>query len=1211
MKESNTKGRWQFWIDRGGTFTDLIARQPDGRLTGHKLLSENPEQYADAAIQGIRDLMQLGPDQTIPAKSIEVVRMGTTVATNALLERKGERLLLAITRGFRDALRIGDQSRPDLFAREIILPEMLYEEVIEIDERISAEGEIINSIDLDALRGGLQSAFDTGIRAVAIVCLHGDRYPEHEQAVATLAKTIGFTQVSTSHNTIPLIKLVGRGDTTVVDAYLSPILRRYVNQVSDALGGAGILFMQSHGGLAAPEWFRGKDAILSGPAGGVVGAVEACLSAGFKKVITFDMGGTSTDVAHFAGEFERSFESKVAGIRLRAPMMNIHTVAAGGGSICTFDGSRYRVGPGSAGANPGPASYRRGGPLTVTDCHVMLGSLQPAFFPHIFGPAQNEPLDVDIVRQKFSQLADEIKIATGDNRSPEAVAAGFLQIAVENMANAIKKISVQRGFDLSPYTLCAFGGAGGQHAVQVADRLGIKTILIHPFSGLLSAYGIGRADQRLLREKSIEAPLDTQGMVLLHDTLGRLAQSGTEEMLLQGLPQKRITLLKKIDLKVEGTDSPLRVDFDTEDKMRLAFKNAYQAHFGFEMPPKNLVIEMASVEIIGKAVPPEEHTQTEPEQSTDPRTGHSPSTSFATVFSQGEKTQMPVFERVRLKPGDTITGPAILYEPFSTTLLTSEWSAQLTQHHNLILSRINAEPEHFSIGTRCDPVMLEVFNNLFMSIADQMGLCFQNTATSVNIKERLDFSCALFDQNGNLVANAPHIPVHLGSMGASVRAVMTQFEGEIVSGDVFVMNDPYNGGTHLPDITVITPVFEKGGLLFFTGSRGHHADIGGITPGSMPPNSVDLSEEGVVLPPMRLVQAGHFDENRILKRLTTAKYPSRNPKQNIADLKAQIAANQKGVDALRQICGQYGVKTVLAYMQHVQDFAEEAVRRVIDRLNDSTFVYGLDNGSHIKLQITIDKLGRAARIDFNGTSAQRTDNFNTPAAVTYAAVLYVFRSLVSDDIPLNEGCLKPIEILLPKGSMLAPLSPAAVVAGNVETSQVVTDALFGALGVLAGSQGTMNNLCFGNDQHQYYETICGGAGAGPNFQGASAVHTHMTNSRLTDPEVLESRFPVRVERFEIRHGSGGQGLFRGGDGVRRAIRFLEPMHLSILSNRRTVPPFGLSGGKPGSTGKNWVKRKDGTVTPLSACDQTEVGPGDLFVIETPGGGGFGESDLSS
>ncbi len=1207
MAQNNPTPRWQFWIDRGGTFTDLIARRPDGTLKGHKLLSDNPEQYTDAAIQGIRDLMSLSPDEAIPAEKIEVVRMGTTVATNALLERKGEPLLLAITAGFRDALRIADQNRPDLFTREIILPALLYDKVIELDERISAQGEVLNSLDLKRTKTCLQNAFDAGIRAIAIVCLHGYKYPAHEKQVAAIAKDIGFTQISTSHQTTPLIKLVGRGDITVVDAYLSPILRRYVNQVSDALVGAKILFMQSNGGLADARSFRGKNAVLSGPAGGIVGAVAAAQDAGFERLISFDMGGTSTDVAHFKGEYERTFDSKIAGVRMRAPMMDIHTIAAGGGSVCHFDGSRLRVGPDSAGANPGPACYRRGGPLTVTDCQVMLGRLQARFFPRIFGPDQNQALDAEIVTHRFSELAQEISRATGTPISARAVAEGFLKIAVENMANAIKKISVQKGHDATRYTLVAFGGAGGQHAIPVADRLGIKTILIHPFSGLLSAYGIGRADQILLREQAVEAELDEKIIPKINQFSEGLKKEGIAVFMRQGLPENRIETRCKAALKVSGTDGVFSVDLDTASKMQDAFEAFYQQRFGFALGKKKLHIESISVEIIGKNETGDAGKQAKkntPLQEESEK--HMPLTTCELTFA-GQRRQSPVYARTSLVPDRPICGPAIITDAFSTVVVEAGWQALRTKNENLILSRITPLPDKTAVGTRCDPVMLEVFNNLFMSIAEQMGATLQNTATSVNIKERLDFSCALFDATGNLVANAPHIPVHLGSMSESVRAVLQKYERDIQPGTVYITNDPYHGGTHLPDITVITPVFFDNTLQFFVGSRGHHADIGGITPGSMPAHSRSLAEEGVLFSNMLLVSDGQFHESAIRNLLGAGDRPARNIEQNIADLKAQVAANQQGVNALYKMCAQFGTATVQAYMQHLQDTAEESVRRVIDMLKNGSFIYALDNGSRIALNIKIDKTRRKARIDFTGTDPQQHNNFNAPKAVTQAAVLYVFRTLVDDDIPLNEGCLKPIDIIIPEASMLAPAYPAAVVAGNVETAQVITDALFGALCILAGSQGTMNNLTFGNAAHQYYETLCGGAGAGADFNGASAVHTHMTNSRLTDAEVLESRFPVRVETFELRRGSGGKGKYKGGDGVRRKIRFLEKMTLSILSNRRVVPPFGLEGGGPGATGKHWIEKADGTVIPLAGTDELEVGPGDLFVIETPGGGGFGEA----
>ncbi len=1201
MKKKDTNTRWQFWIDRGGTFTDLIARRPDGTLIGHKLLSENPEHYPDAAIQGIRDLMGLSEKATIPTDKIEVVRMGTTVATNALLERKGEPLLLAITAGFKDVLRIGDQSRPQLFAREIILPTLLYKTVIEVDERISAEGEILHALDLNTTKKRLQRAFDTGLRAIAIVCLHGYKYPTHEKNIAAIAKDIGFTQISTSHETTPLIKVVGRGDITVVDAYLSPILKRYVQQISKALVGVKILFMQSNGGLAAAQNFRGKDAILSGPAGGIVGAVSASQHAGFEKIVSFDMGGTSTDVAHFAGEYERTFDSKVAGLRVRAPMMDIHTVAAGGGSICHFDGRRFRVGPDSAGANPGPACYRRGGPLTITDCQVMLGRLQPRFFPHIFGPKQDQPLDIDIVQKKFSSTAQEISTATGTPISAQAVAEGFLKIAVENMANAIKKISVQKGHDVTQYTLTAFGGAGGQHATQVADRLGIQTILMHPFSGLLSAYGIGMADQVLLQEQAIEAELNETLIPKMNQHIERLKNEGLRTLMQQGLEKDRMSTQCKVALKVRDTDGVLSLDFDTAAAMQKTFGELYKQRFGFSRSEKRLQVESLSLEIIVKN---ESKKMPLPSKKNPPTPKNTARSTTCNISFAGTMIQSPIYDRAALAPNQIITGPAVITEAFSTLVIEPDWQAVLSQKNDLILSRVSPRPQTADIGNNCDPIMLEVFNNLFMSIAEQMGATLQNTATSVNIKERLDFSCALFDKKGNLIANAPHIPVHLGSMSEAVRAVIKKYQDNIHPGNIYITNDPYKGGTHLPDITVITPVFFENILLFYVGSRGHHADVGGISPGSMPANSSTLAEEGVLFATIPLVSKGQFHETEIRKTLETAKYPARNIDQNIADLKAQVAANQCGLSALQQMCSQFSRHTVEAYMCHVQDYAEACVRRVISGLKDAHFCYEMDNGSQIHVTLKVDKKERTVRIDFSGTSPQGADNFNAPKAVTHAAVLYVFRCLIDDDIPLNEGCLKAITIVIPEGSMLAPQYPAAVVAGNVETSQAVTDALFGALGVLAGSQGTMNNLTFGNNKHQYYETLCGGAGAGPNFDGASAVHTHMTNSRLTDIEVLESRFPVRVERFEIRLNSGGLGQYSGGDGVRREIRFLENMTLSLLSNRRKIPPFALNGGEPGALGKSWIQRADGTIQSLAGADEVQVGPGDLFVIETPGGGGF-------
>ena len=1199
---ADSQPRWQFWIDRGGTFTDIVGRSPAGALVTRKLLSESPEHYRDAAIQGIRELMGVADGATIPGDEIDVVKMGTTVATNALLEREGDRTLLVTTAGFADALRIGYQTRPNLFDRQIVLPSMLYERVVEVDERVMADGTVLRALDKAAARPLLQAAYDDGIRSVAIVFMHGYRFPAHEQAAAELAREIGFTQVSTSYETSPLMKLVSRGDTTVVDAYLSPLLRRYVDQVAAELGGTRLMFMQSSGGLTDATLFQGKDAILSGPAGGIVGAVETAGQAGFDKIISFDMGGTSTDVAHYDGAYERAFETLVAGVRMRAPMMLIHTVAAGGGSICFFDGARYRVGPESAGADPGPASYRRGGPLCVTDCNVMLGTLQPEFFPHVFGPGQDEPLDAVAVREKFAALAVEIREATGDERTPTEVAAGFLKIAVENMANAIKKISVQRGYDVTGYTLNCFGGAGGQHACLVADALGMTTVLIHPFAGVLSAYGMGLADIRALRERAVEAPLDDSLMPELASLLDDLAAQAEAELREQDIPDQRIEVPRRAHIRYDGSDTPHAIEFGSPQEMQARFEDAHHRHYGFIMPQKRLIVEAAAVEGIGVMA----ETQ-EPDRSDRAASDALPQLAMVEAHMEGRAHDTPVFDRDAMLPGSRVTGPAIIREQTATTVVEPGWQAELTAKSHLVLSRVVPLERSFAVGTECDPVMLEVFNNLFMSIAEQMGVTLENTAYSVNIKERLDFSCAMFDPDGNLVANAPHIPIHLGSMGQSVRTVLQENRGALKPGDVYVVNAPYNGGTHLPDVTVITPIFDEAGeeILFFVASRGHHADIGGRTPGSTPPDSRTVEEEGILFDNFKLVDAGVFLEDKLRAHLAAGRYPARQPDHNVADLKAQIAAGNRGVGEVHKMIAQFGLDVVHAYMRHVQDNAEEQVRRVIDVMSDGEFTYPLDEGGEIKVKISFDKEKREATVDFTGTSAQRPTNFNAPSAVCRSAVLYVFRTLVDDNIPLNEGCLKPINIVIPEGSMLAPEYPAAVVAGNTETSQAVTDALYGALGVLAASQGTMNNVIFGNDTHQYYETVCGGSGAGPGFDGTSAVHTHMTNTRLTDPEVLEWRYPVMLDTFSVRHGSGGAGAYVGGSGCDRRIRFLEDMELVIVSNHRIVPPYGMAGGEPGQCGRNWVERADGTVLELSGRDSTHVSAGDVFVLQTPTGGGYG------
>ncbi|MGF1641821.1 MAG: hydantoinase B/oxoprolinase family protein, partial [Rhodospirillales bacterium] len=1126
MTEGAATARWQFWIDRGGTFTDVVARRPDGIIETRKLLSQNPERYEDAAIQGIRDCLALEPGEAIPSGRIAAVKMGTTVATNALLERQGDRTVLTITRGFADALRIGYQNRPRLFDRRIVLPELLYERVVEIDERIDAHGRVLAPLDEAAARAGLQEAYGAGIRSAAIVLMHGYRYTAHERRVAAIAREVGFTQVSTSHAVSPLMKLVSRGDTTVVDAYLSPILRRYVDAVAAELGGVRLMFMQSNGGLTDARLFQGKDSILSGPAGGVVGMVRTAELAGFRKVIGFDMGGTSTDVSHYDGEYERTFETQVAGVRMRAPMMRIHTVAAGGGSILHFDGARFRVGPESAGADPGPACYRRGGPLAVTDCNVMLGRIQPRFFPKVFGPDGDQPLDGAVVAARFATLADEIAVATGERKTPEEVAEGFLKIAVENMANAIKQISVQRGYDVTEYALTCFGGAAGQHACRVADSLGMTTVLVHPLAGVLSAYGMGLADIRAMREQAVEAVLADGALVDLAARLDGLGAAARAEVEGQGIATADITVLARVHLRYQGTDTALIVPFTDADAMTAAFEDAHHQRFGFTMTGRPLIVEAVSAEAVGVTERAFEPQRPVPADRTPP----APLDTVGCRFGGARRTT-PVYDRLDLAAGDAIDGPAIVVDANATTVVEPGWCAEVTERDHLVLRRVVARPKTEAVGTRADPVMLEVFNNLFMSIAEQMGATLANTAYSVNIKERLDFSCAVFDRDGRLIANAPHMPVHLGSMGESIATVIRERRGTMKAGDVYVLNAPYNGGTHLPDVTVITPVFDAAGeaILFFVGSRGHHADIGGITPGSMPPDSRTVDEEGVLIDNEVLVAAGRVREQEIRALLGGGRWPARNPDQNLADLRAQVAANETGVRELRKMVDHFGLDVVWAYMGHVQDNAEEQVRRVLDVLKDGRFSCEMDDGAVIRVAISIDGRARTATLDFTGTSAQRDNNFNAPAAVCTAAVLYVFRTLVDDDIPLNAGCLEPLHIVNPAGSMLNPRFPAAVVAGNVETSQCITDTLYGALGTMAAAQGTMNNFTFGNDRYQYYETICGGSGAGPDFHGTDAVHTHMTNTRLTDPEVLEFRFPVLLEDFHIREGSGGKGKWKAGD----------------------------------------------------------------------------------
>ncbi|MER9615874.1 hydantoinase B/oxoprolinase family protein [Mesorhizobium sp. M0207] len=1309
--------KWDFWIDRGGTFTDVIGRDPQGALHPRKLLSENPEAYADAAIQGIRDLLGVQPGAPIPSALIGDVKMGTTVATNALLERKGDRVLLLITKGFRDALRIAYQARPDIFAKQIILPEQLYERVVEIDERVRADGSVERLLDIASVRPAIEQAKADGIDAVAIVFMHAWKHPEHEKAVAKVCRKLGFSQVSVSHEVSPLIKLVGRGDTTVVDAYLSPILSRYVQRVAKELGvlsplegemsaeptegvvaavldapvvpsdrtpsgrfaaispsrgesrsnpveptppggfaatlpsrgreSPRLMFMMSSGGLTAAEMFQGKDALLSGPAGGVVGMVETAKLAGFGKVIGFDMGGTSTDVAHYDGDYERAFDTEVAGVRIRAPMMRIHTVAAGGGSILHYEAGRFRAGPDSAGANPGPAAYRRGGPLAVTDANVMLGKLQPEFFPAIFGPGQDEPLDVQTVREKFTALAAQI----GDGRSPETVAEGFITVAVENMANAIKKISVQRGYDVTEYLLNCFGGAGGQHACLVADALGMEAVLIHPFSGLLSAYGIGLSSVFASRQQALLKPLADNSGPAIDELIATLRKAVIDELAAQGISEDAVVSRPVLQIRYDGTDTALPVNFGHGSiaQAKADFELAHKAQFGFVYDDKPMIVESIGVEGTDTGGTGRDESDSVVEDMAASPSGN------RKIFVDGVWRDAGIFPRETLKPGNKIAGPALIIEPNQTIVVEPGWQAEITAKDHVLMRRVEKKRRHAALGTEADPVMLEVFNNLFMSIAEQMGVTLQNTAYSVNIKERLDFSCAVFDRNGALVANAPHMPVHLGSMDRSVETIIRLNSGDIHPGDVFALNAPYNGGTHLPDITVVTPVFSlplegrvaakrpggvlaegttsasstaattpSGGfaatspstgeeILFYVASRGHHADIGGTAPGSMTPLATTVDEEGVLFDNFRIVDRGRFREKDLETLLTDHPYPARNPHQNIADLKAQIAANEKGVAELRKMVAHFGLDVVEAYMGHVQDNAAESVRRVLERLPDSSeYEYPTDTGQMIKVKISVDRRKREATVDFTGTSPVMKNNFNAPEPVARAAVLYAFRVMVEDNIPMNAGCLRPINIIIPDGSMLKPAYPAAVVAGNVETSQHVTNALFGAMGAMANAQGTMNNLTFGNKQYQYYETICSGSPAGRmndgrGFAGTSGVHTHMTNSRLTDPEVLELRFPVLLEDFHIREGSGGEGKWNAGDGTRRTIRFLEKMECAILSSHRNRPPGGLDGGGDGEAGSTKVRRKTGAIETLKACDQTILDAGEAVIVTTPTPGGFGKA----
>jgi len=1192
VKKGMRMAGWQFWIDRGGTFTDVVALSPAGALSTAKVLSENPERYADAATAGIRLALGLPLEAAIPEGLVREVKMGTTVATNALLERKGARTLLLVDRGFRDLLRIGHQTRPRLFDLNVRLSEPLYEGVEEAGGRVTVEGELLSTLEESALLATLSARKAQGFEACAIALIHGWKYPRTEQRLEALARSAGFRQVSVSHQVSPLVGLVSRAGTTVVDAYLSPVLRRYVDRVSADLKKTPLYFMQSNGGLAAATEFQGKDAVLSGPAGGVVGAARTAEAVGEKRIIAFDMGGTSTDVSLYDGAFERVFDAEVAGVQMRVPMMAVETVAAGGGSILRFDGARFRVGPESAGATPGPAGYRRGGPLTITDANILCGKLVPLHFPAIFGPRGDQPLDAAAVAQKFAALAGEV-----GNPEPRDVAEGFLRIAVANMAAAIKRVALERGRDAAEFTLQCFGGAAGQHACLVADELVVKRVLIHPLAGVLSAYGIGLADQTVTRQAALEITLDESHADAIREAAERMRQEAIGA--LEDGEGRGIRAVITAHLKYNGTDTALEVPFDATARMRESFEQVHRLRFGFVTPERPVIVDSLVVEAIkpGQAL----------QRAAPPASRSSSRLDNVEIWTGGRAHSASVHDRVHLQPGDRISGPALIREAIATTVVEPGWIAEVLEGGELLLTCLNSTRRSTADPSRADPVLLELFNNLYMGVAEQMGAVLRNTSTSVNIKERLDFSCAVFDSTGALVANAPHVPVHLGSMGDSVRTVLARRGATLRPGSAVVLNNPFNGGTHLPDVTVVTPVFDESGteIRFFVANRGHHADIGGTTPGSMPPDSRLLEEEGVVIDDFLLVEDGRFREAEFRELILSGPYPARSPDVNIADIKAQLAANEAGARELNHLTQRYGWNLLRAYMGHVMANAEESVRRVIDRIGDGRFHYRMDDGADLMVTVSVDHTARQAVIDFTGTSAEREGNFNAPPAIARAAVLYVFRCLVGDDLPLNDGCMKPLRIITPPGSFLCPTPGRAVVAGNTEVSQAICNALLGALGVVASAQATMNNFLFGNERYQYYETIGGGTGAGHGFAGTGPVQSHMTNTRITDVEVLELRYPVRLERFAVREGSGGQGRWPGGNGAVRAIRVLEPMTATVVGSRRIVPPFGLAGGAPGAAGTQRVERADGTVVPLSGTDQAHLERGDLIVIETPGGGGFG------
>jgi 5-oxoprolinase (ATP-hydrolysing) len=1174
---------WDFWIDRGGTFTDVIGRAADGWLATLKLPSVSPD-YADAAVEAMRRLLNVTPEAPFPAHRIAAIKVGTTVATNALLERRGARTVFVTTAGFGDALVIGNQSRPALFALDIARPSLLHETVIEADERLAADGAVVRALDETKLAAGLAAAAAAGFDSVAIAFLHADLDPLHERRAAELARAAGFATVITSSEVSPLPRLLPRAETAVADAYLTPPLHAYVDGLARAVAGSDLRFMTSGGGLARASAFHGRDAVLSGPAGGAVGVESVARAAGALAVLGFDMGGTSTDVCRWAGALERRDTATVAGVTLRAPMLDVETVASGGGSVLAFDGLRARVGPASAGAIPGPAAYGRGGPATVTDANLVLGRLDPVHFPKVFGKDGRSPLDPAVARERLSALAETMGVSDA-----ETAAAGFIAIAVEQMAAAIARVSTERGFDPRDHALVAFGGAAGQVACQVADSLGVAEVLCPRYGSLLSAWGIGQARLRAARQAGLEVPLDDAGLAAAQRLCDELARRAADDLRAQGA--QPADLIRRLRLRYSESDTSLATVLGDRSQVAAEFAAAHQRLFGF-VETGEIIIASVEVEAL---------------EAEAPLGGLSLGIGLArpanAVPRASAADDAPLFADDLEGPVD---GPRLILRGDTQIWLAPGWRASPDANGLVRLRRVSARAMTHAAHDVADPVTLELFNRRFMGVAEAMGAALERTARSVNIKERLDFSCALFDADGGLVANAPHMPVHLGSMGASVRAVQARHPA-LRPGQAFALNNPYAGGTHLPDITVVMPVFEREVEVpaFFVAARGHHADVGGVAPGSMPPFSRVIDEEGVMLDALPILDNGRFLEDEVRAALAAGAWPARAPDRNIGDLKAQIAACRAGAAAVLAMIEAHGRNQVATYMTFVQANAEACVRRAVGALSDGVARVPMDGGGEIIVEVTVDTAAGEARLDFTQSSAQLPTNFNAPASIVDAAALYVFRTLVEDDIPLNAGCLTPLRVEVTPGSMLSPRPPGAVVAGNVETSQHVVDALYAALGVMANSQGTMNNFTFGDATRQYYETICGGAGATARAAGAAAVHTHMTNSRLTDPEILERRFPVRLESFTIRAGSGGAGRHRGGDGAIRRLRFLGPMTAGLLSTRREHAPQGLAGGGPGKPGNQRLLRADGTVENLTGCFSVAVQAGDVIEIETPGGGGYG------